>query len=209
MFIPERKIIMANNETVKRVELKDYSKRMSPKTTGFIVGVSIVLLAALMLCVNFGVFGGTFMGANTPESVAKTFVNALLNGQANGILNCYPDCIYSDRAGELEYLVESSKSDCYDNVRIVLGEVVDLTEMETDIIKNSWWTYARDESSISDVSEFKKVKFKVGYTYYDDDGYVSGEMLMVKYKGYWKVLTPNVLDDYEALRDMIHNITIN
>ena len=197
---------MPNNENIKRVELKNTHKKMNPKLTAFIMVVSIIVLAGIMLCVNFGVFGGAFMGANTPASVAKTFVNALVKGQANGILNCYPDFVYSDRARELEYLVDAVKSECYDDVEIILGDVVELSDTEIEFIRASWTMYYYyDESALNDITDFATVKFTVGYTYYDEQDYVSGEMLLVKYKGYWKILTPNVLDEFEVVRNMIHH----
>lgn len=150
-----------------------------------LAGIIVVILALALL----------FPG---PKAVAKKYVKGYLNGNAKQVVSCAPSFFYEDKDEKneaienLEEIFEDMELDEFDKIKYEIKDVTKLSRDEREQLESMLEMYERyyddfDADSIN-VKKAKKVEVKITVKDGGDTHRETFEIILVKYKGQWKVL---------------------
>lgn len=170
----------------------------------------IIIIAAVVLVIGIlgvllltGVIGGKNNDETpkTAEGLVDAFMSALCNKDAKKFVDCYPSFFWgNDNETKAELIEEAQEG--LDHLfgeknkasyEIVGTEDID-KEMEDDIEDLLMsFEYRYDGFDMDDVSEYKVIRIEITYTIDGEKIDDEDVLLVVKYKGEWKVFYPFVV----------------
>lgn len=171
-------------------------KKSNKKVIGIVIGAVVLIAAIVIGLFAFGVFGDSKKDeeSNSPEAVAEQFISAFVSGSAQKMANLYPAFMYDNKAefiadieDNLNYISSIKKMGANLSYSVGKSESVtgeDLTELKEDL---------EDEYGIDgdDITGCKKVEVTIKISYQGESQNQDGEVVLIKYKGDWKVIYPD------------------
>ena len=155
-------------------------------------GIALAAIVAIILIIGL-IFP-------SPKTIAKRYVNAMFKGDAKQVINCMPSFMWEDKDKKKEYIedletyFDKIDIDEYKNVRVSIENVDKLSSSDRErleLILEVFEEYYDDfDADDVNVKTAKEIEVKVTYKY---DGEVEEEtmtVIVIKYKGMWKVLNP-------------------
>ena len=166
-------------------------KKSNKKTIAIIIA-AIALIAAIVIALfATGVIGGKGEddATNTPEGVVEKYWNSAKNGDAKAMVECLPSFMFEDEEEKQEMIedleegFDSGDREYYQNTRFKVVEVSYLGSYELeyikDIIENNFGV------DLDDITEYKTVIVEIT----TEDGTDKSRVVVIKYKGEWKLFT--------------------
>ena len=163
------------------------------KKKPFIIGASVfvaVLAIILVYCLVF-----------TPAAVARSYVNAMINGNGNQAANALPSFFFEDKDDKEDFIDDFE--DYYepdDDEKVSIKDVVTkkLSEDEQDALEDrlEYFEEYLDDFDADDINVKSAKKVYVFVVVTDEEGDTYSNVLsyyVVSYKGLWKVLDTNML----------------
>lgn len=161
-----------------------------------LAGAAIVAIIAIIL-----VFSLIFP---SPKAIAKKYVSGYIKGNATRVVNCMPSFMFEDRdekkeaIEDLEDMLEEMELDEYDKIKYEVKGVNKLSKDEREDLEDRLEMYEEyyddfDADSIN-VKRARVVEVKITVKDGGDTHRSTVEILVVKYRGQWKVLTASGFD---------------
>lgn len=171
------------------------------KTAGIAIAISAVVIIAAVLLTLFltGTIGGKKDkedSSNTPEGAVKTFVNAMIDGDAEKAVDSMPSFYWLNNDKTKQELINAIEENIiddleyYDQISYKIISVEDIEEYRLNRLKSSFVeSFGDDESfDLSDITGYKTIEVEISIVIDGEKDIETGELLVVKYKGNWKII---------------------
>ena len=172
----------------KACPLNGLLKKYNPLVLG---GVVLAAIVALVL-----VFSLLFP---SPKVVARKYASGLINGNAKKVVSCLPKFWFEDSDEKKEYIedladfLEDLELKEYDKVKFEIKDVHTLSKSERKQLENKLESYEDDHDGFDadsiNVKKARIVEIKVTIKDGGETYRRTFDVLVVKYKGQWKILT--------------------
>ena len=150
------------------------------------IGLSVIALIIILLVVLTG-----------PKATVRSFMNGIKNDDAEKVVDCMPKFLWDDDEDEKEDKIDSVQrtlnyldiKNC-DKFKYEIKSVDKLTKREKSDFQDLlelYEDYSTSNFKAKHVTDFREVKVKVTYTYDGDKDTMIINLILVKYKGAWKV----------------------
>lgn len=154
---------------------------------GIIAAAVLVVIIALLL-----IFPG-------PKAVARRYMNAMINGNANAIVNNMPSFMWGGDKDEKKDLIDSLKEefkyrddDAKYSYKIIDVEKLDRDEKEEAIESFEAFELFIEDFDADDIKDIRYVTVKITIKEDGDKDTETSKLILVKYKGQWKVFMPGL-----------------
>lgn len=172
-------------KTFKKPDLKN----LDPKTKKFAflgaIAAVVILVAVLVVSLFFG-----------PKAVVKKYMRGMINENAKKVVNCMPSFLWEDKdekdeaIEDYQDMLEGMYSD-YDKVKFEIKDVHKLSKNERETLESYLETLeeTNDKYKVGAIKVNKARIVEVKVTIKDGGDTIrkNMEILVVKYKGQWKV----------------------
>lgn len=173
---------------------------MNTKKLIKIISVILVLIMALscfIACENKK--GQEDSTKNTPEAVAKAFMDAYCGFDANKMLACYPDFVWKNDQSEKDRLIAGLEEflnyakpfkPSYEITEIITPDDEKRAEIYDDF---KWYETQFDEFSISNITDIKIATALITTTEYNQQTTDTETLVLIQYNGEWHIFFPYLL----------------
>jgi hypothetical protein len=145
----------------------------------------------------------------SPKMLAKRYVNALIKENASQAYSCLPSYIFEDNDDkkdaieELEDRLEDLELDEYDSIKVEVKEVNKLSKSERERLENIIEAAEENRDNVKaksfSVSSARMVEVKVTVKDGGDTYRAEIELMVVKYKGVYKIVNTEPITTLLAL----------
>ena len=170
-------------------DFKKHLQNPNVKKYCIIGGAGLLAIIAIIVAI-FLLFPG-------PETVTKNIMKGIINGDGEAVVKYLLPTNWGYDDDQKDYIVSkieniSDNMDRGDKITYKILRVQDLTKSEIQSLKDynlSIYENRYEEFNMDDITDYKKVKIKMNLTSdYLDRETITREIILVKYKGQWKLL---------------------
>ena len=179
-------------------KMPDFKKLWNdPKIRNYCIIGAVALVAIIAIIVAV-----VLLTPPSPEAVAKNFVNDVIKGNSEAAVNALLPTNWGFDEEKKEDLIDQFEVTAdriegnYDKVSVSVLRVKDFDEEEIEMYRDYTLSYFENryaEFNMDDITDYKRVKLKMTVVEDGDRDSTTMELILVKYKGKWKIVNPELL----------------
>ena len=156
------------------------------------IGLAAIVAIIVILCLIFP----------SPKMLARRYMNGYIKGNAKQVVNCMPSFYFEDNDEKKEFIedlqdrYDDMELDEYDSIKFEIKEVNKLSKNQRDrlesILENYEDIYDGFDADSINVKTAKIVDVKLTIEDGGDTRRTNMSLVVVKYKGMWKILNVNL-----------------